>query len=147
LANLYGWSSFDIENSVDLNVVIAPPGIITKLNVRPKNTRTDNLRPHTACHDGLPSLEGERKLLFVLSFIISFHFQGKQFSRARDEQTSRLLELYEERLQVKGVPVNWSKKLNKTAGQTRLLTTPNAGRSASIELATKVVDTTQVCCF
>lgn len=47
-----------------------------------------------------------------------------------------------ERLGVPSVSVVWSKKLNKTAGQARLLRTGEA-RSASIELATKVVDSTE----
>lgn len=68
--------------------------------------------------------------------------EGRAFVRARDVQTELLVGLFEARVFGKlAVPVKWSKRLNTTAGTTKLMRLGSA-RTATIELATKVVDTT-----
>jgi hypothetical protein len=134
LAEENGWTWADIENSKNCRVHLSAsennlrPGKPSSFDSpeAPKGASTLNVQKFAfGKQDGLPTLE------------------GKKFSKAREEQTARLMELYRERLQVPVVPVIWSKKLNKTAGQARLVK-QNQTRTATIELATKVVDSTEV---
>ena len=102
----------------DVNVVVVSAAPILKKQEPPKNASAARRG------DGLESLE------------------GRAFVRAREAQAAELMRQYEARLGVPvGVQVTWSKRLNKTAGQTRLLRR-GPERAAAVELATKVVDTT-----
>jgi hypothetical protein len=72
--------------------------------------------------------------------------EGKPFVRVRDEQVEVLVALFDRRVfdnRLRGAleSVEWNKRLNTTAGTTKLKS-EGARRSASIELATKVIDST-----
>lgn len=67
--------------------------------------------------------------------------EGRAFFKRRDELVEMLMVLYGARVfgaSVAAIPVSWSKRLNTTAGITKLL----PSRTATVELAIKVVDTT-----
>ena len=68
--------------------------------------------------------------------------EGRAFVLAREEQVQHLMALYKRELRYEGeVSVTWSKRLNKTAGLTKCMR-KGQERRAVVELATKVVDTT-----
>ncbi len=106
----------------DVNIVLAPAEVPESKGLK-KLLKPPAASASAGKKDGLPTLE------------------GRAFVRVREEQTAALMALYVERLGVEAVPVVWSKRLNKTAGQTRC-SRSGTERSAAIELATKVVDST-----
>jgi hypothetical protein len=70
--------------------------------------------------------------------------EGRSFVRSREAQVEQLLKEFHATVleQMAPVKVTWSKRLNKTAGITKCVRV-GLNRSATIELATKVVDNTQ----
>ena len=118
-----GWSEKRIRSARDCHVSSSSPSsVLSDL----KNVGASSSFVTKKASDGLPSLE------------------GRAFVRAREEQAASLARGYADCGVFQGaesVRITWSKRLNKTAGLTKCMRLGEA-RSAEIELATKVVDST-----